>query len=293
MKKNVASQIIGCQMITAADGTAFTGTVTAYFTLDGGSQTIGSVGSGVCTHEGNGFHTYAPAQAETNGDHVAFTFIGTGAINSTVQVYPSFPQTVDNNVLAAGATGFAAINTDVEAILADTNELQGDWANAGRLDTILDTIAEDTTTDIPALIADVPTVAEFNARTLPSADYVVTTDTIAGVTLVDTVTDVTNEVTADVTKISGSAAAANNLEASALTILSTYTAVTGTLSTTQMTTDLTEVTDDHYNGRIIIWTSGVLQNQATNITDYDGASKMLTFTATTEAPSNLDTFVIV
>ena len=317
-------------MITAADGTAFTGTVTAYFTLDGGSQTIGSVGSGVCTHEGNGFHTYAPAQAETNGDHVAFTFIGTSAINSTVQVYPSFPQTVDNNVLAAGATGFAAINTDVEAILADTNELQGDWANAGRLDTILDTIAEDTTTDIPALIADVPTVAEFNARTLvsadytvvsdlgtvqtadhtaaiadipttaefelrtlPSADYVVTTDTIAGVTLVDTVTDVTNEVTADVTKISGSAAAANNLEASALTILSTYTAVTGTLSTTQMTTDLTEVTDDHYNGRIIIWTSGVLQNQATNITDYDGASKMLTFTATTEAPSNLDTFVIV
>ena len=39
--------------------------------------------------------------------------------------------------------------TDIET---DTNELQGDWANAGRLDAILDIIAADTTTDIPALI---------------------------------------------------------------------------------------------------------------------------------------------
>jgi len=42
---------------------------------------------------------------------------------------------------------------DLDAILADTNELQGDWANAGRLDAILDIIAADTITDIPALIA--------------------------------------------------------------------------------------------------------------------------------------------
>jgi hypothetical protein len=60
---------------------------------------------------------------------------------------------------------------DLAAILTDTDELQGDWVNTGRLDTILDTIAADTTTDIPALIADVPTVTEFNARTLLAADY--------------------------------------------------------------------------------------------------------------------------
>jgi hypothetical protein len=69
--------------------------------------------------------------------------------------------------------------------------------------------------------------------------------------------------------------------------------VTGTLSTTEMTTDLTEATNDHYNGRIIIWTSGVLKDQATDITDYDGATKKLVFTAVTEAPSNADTFVIL
>jgi len=99
-------------------------------------------------------------------------------------------------------------------------------------------------------------------------------------------------IKADALAISGSTDAADNLEASAETIV-VGAAAAGTLSTTQMTTNLTEATDDHYNGRIIIWTSGVLQNQATDITDYDGASKMLTYTATTEAPSDGDTFVIV
>jgi hypothetical protein len=60
-----------------------------------------------------------------------------------------------------------------------------------------------------------------------------------------------------------------------------------------MTTTLTEATDDHYIGRVIVWTTGALANQATDITDYDGATKKLTFTATTEAPSDGDTFVIV
>jgi len=109
---------------------------------------------------------------------------------------------------------------------------------------------------------------------------------------VDTVTTVTNQVTADTTAIAGVTVAATNLSKSAIGI-EPGAAITGTLSTTQMTTDLTEVTDDHYNGRIIVWTSGVLKNQATDITDYTGASKLLTYTATTEAPANTDTFVII
>jgi hypothetical protein len=79
---------------------------------------------------------------------------------------------------------------------------------------------------------------------------------------------------------------------SAATIVEGAAAV-GTLSTTEMTTTLTEATDDHYNGRVIIFSSGVLANQATDITDYDGATKKLTFTAVTEAPTAADTFVIV
>jgi len=96
MKRNVASQVIGAQMVSATDGSAFIGSVTVHVTGDGGTQAAGSVGSGACVHEGNGFHTYAPAQAETDYAHVAFTFVGTGAVPATVQVYPTFPQTGDS-----------------------------------------------------------------------------------------------------------------------------------------------------------------------------------------------------
>src|SRR3990167_2620953 len=96
----------------------------------------------------------------------------------------------------------------------------------------------------------------------------------------------------DTLKINGSAAAAAQLAKSAAVIVS-GAAIAGTLSTTQMTTDLTEATDDHYNGRIIIWTSGVLLNQATDLTDYTGATKLFTYTAVTEAPTAGDTFIVV
>jgi hypothetical protein len=87
MTKNTASQTIGAQMVSATDGSAFTGAVTVAVTGDAGTQATGSVGAGACTHEGNGYHTYAPAQAETNYDLIAFTFTGTGAVPTTVQVF--------------------------------------------------------------------------------------------------------------------------------------------------------------------------------------------------------------
>lgn len=109
MKKNVASQVVGAQMVSASDGSAFTGAVTVFVTGDAGTQAQGTVGSGACTHEGNGFHTYAPAQAETNYDHVAFTFTGSGAVPATVQIYTSFPQTGDS---------FARIGTNGASLTA-------------------------------------------------------------------------------------------------------------------------------------------------------------------------------
>ncbi|MBK9054945.1 MAG: hypothetical protein IPL78_29805 [Chloroflexi bacterium] len=60
-----------------------------------------------------------------------------------------------------------------------------------------------------------------------------------------------------------------------------------------MTTNLTEATNDHYNGRIVVFITGDLAGQATDITDYDGSTKMLTMTALTEAPISGNRFVIV
>jgi len=96
----------------------------------------------------------------------------------------------------------------------------------------------------------------------------------------------------DAVKIDGLAAAATKLK-TALGTEITGAAAAGTLSTTQMTTGLTETRDDQYNGRTLIFTSGVLTGVSTVIQDYNGTSKMLTFTGVATAPTAGDAFIIV
>lgn len=63
----------------------------------------------------------------------------------------------------ATAADLATVDGNVDSILADTNELQTDWANGGRLDLILDARASQTSVD------DLPTNAEL-ATALGTAD---------------------------------------------------------------------------------------------------------------------------
>lgn len=129
MRKNVAGQKIGAQMVSATDGSAFTGSVTVSVTVDAGTQATGTVGSGACTHEGNGYHTYAPAQAETNGDLIAFTFTGTGAVPATVQVY-----TVPTTGLLAPTTADRTVAVEADGMVyADAREWLGTAITAGSI----------------------------------------------------------------------------------------------------------------------------------------------------------------
>ena len=94
-----------------------------------------------------------------------------------------------------------------------------------------------------------------------------------------------------------SAAAATKLEASAGTIVIGTVSHDNTAASTTVfySDDITETTADHFNGRIILFTSGNLIYQATDITDYSLASGEGKFTVTvlTEAPADDVTFVIV
>jgi hypothetical protein len=100
------------------------------------------------------------------------------------------------------------------------------------------------------------------------------------------------ELVANATRINGSATAAQNLERSALAIY--RGSVTGSTSTTTLIdSGLTQSGTDHWKGRIVIFTTGTLAKQATNITAFTPASDLLTFTALTAAPSNGDEYVIV
>jgi hypothetical protein len=63
-------------------------------------------------------------------------------------------------------------------------------------------------------------------------------------------------------------------------------------TTTNIVTDLAEATNDHYNGRVITFTSGALLGQSRTITDYVGATGALTVVTLTESPAEGDAFVI-
>jgi hypothetical protein len=87
MYKNEASQIVEAQLVDLTDGSPVTtGTTNIYVTGDGGSQGSGS--GGAPTHKGNGLWSYTPTQAETNYDHVTFTFVNAAAVVASIQVYP-------------------------------------------------------------------------------------------------------------------------------------------------------------------------------------------------------------
>jgi len=63
---------------------------------------------------------------------------------------------------------------------------------------------------------------------------------------------------------------------------------------TSFVTTLTEATPDHYNGGVLVFTSGALLGQARRISDYAGDTKTITLeSALTEAPADEVTFIIL
>ncbi len=129
MLKNVAGQVVGVQMLLASNHTAFSGGVTVYVTGDGGTQTVGTANSGTATHEGNGYYTYEPDQAETNFNQVAFTFTGASAIPATEKFEP----TADIEELLGNIIGSFPANFDNLKIAQNTGVLSKVELNAGAI----------------------------------------------------------------------------------------------------------------------------------------------------------------
>jgi hypothetical protein len=70
-------------------------------------------------------------------------------------------------------------------------------------------------------------------------------------------------------------------------------AATGTLSTTQATTTLTGYANSQLVGRYVLWLSGSVAGEASQITAYASSGGLLTFNALTTAPANGNLFKIV
>lgn len=258
MKKNVAGQVTGAQMVSASDGSAFTGSVTVYVTGDAGTQTVGSVSSGACTHEGNGYHTYAPAQAETNYDQIAFTFTGTGAVPVTIQVYTNFPQTGDSFARIGSPAG-ASVSADI----ADLNnisstEVNTEVANAivtYRLDHLIHTAVTGTDVTDNSIIAKLVS----KSGTADWDSYNNTTDSVEAL------------------RDRGDAAWVTGGGGSSPQLLQSTTIAT-LASQTSFTLTAGSADDDAYNNALAIITdqSTSTQKAVGFISDYTGSSKTVT-----------------
>jgi len=151
----------------------------------------------------------------------------------------------------------ATIDGIVDTILIDTADLQanqGAWATAtgfatsGALATVdgnVDAILVDTDTTIPALIAGVPTTAEFEARTPTAAQLAyITANSATGMPVTFT-TAGGGTTTAVLNNVDGASASG---------------------------------TDDQYNGRLLVFTDGTLKGTVTDITGYVGSTTTATIT---------------
>lgn len=147
IRRNTASQTIYLPAILlTADGAAVTTGATLQVAKDGTE----AASAGTLTHVAGGVWKYTPTQAETDAALVGLILSATSAISVVLNLVTT---AADTSAVALGAntvTPLDAAGVRTAVGLATAN-----------LDTQL---------------GDVPTVAEFNARTLPSADYFVVGD---------------------------------------------------------------------------------------------------------------------
>lgn len=84
LRKNVAGQHIGFQLVNSGSGAPVTAGGAGNISKDGAAQ---AALTGTFTHLGTGQWDYAPTQAETNATSLSFQFTGTSALNIVLQVY--------------------------------------------------------------------------------------------------------------------------------------------------------------------------------------------------------------
>lgn len=102
----------------------------------------------------------------------------------------------------------------------------------------------------------------------------------------------------NVSQVDGSRALGLRL-ASHISSVVTGKVVAGVLTVNQFTADVAEATNDHFNGRVIVFSTGALLGQATSINSSGGyvgfstTSSKFNVANLTEAPSANDTFIIV
>jgi hypothetical protein len=236
----------------------------------------------------------------TAADNLEAALDGTGGVTITAALTGNVTGNLSGSVGSIAAGGLTAASIGADAFTAAkfaadvTTEFQSGLATAAALATVagyLDTEIADIkakTDNLPSDPADASVVAGLIAAVEAKVDSV-QSDTNDIQTRLPAAL-VGGRMSSDLGSISGSTAAADAAEEGFKGLVASTCAAGST--TTSIVTNLTEATSDHYNGGVLVFTSGNLAGQRTSISDYDGTTKTLTVVALTEAPANGDAFFI-
>ena len=281
MLKNVAGQYIDIEAWSSATGAEVTGdagNITAYIEKDAGGavQSDDVNPSEVDATNMPGVYRFTLTQAETNCNNFTLKAKSTTA-NVRIGLIQEQPMPLPNAlpdaagglpISDAGGLDLDAIGTGAARALAALPNAAADAA--GGLP-----ISDAGGLDLDAKLA--------NTNEVTAARMGALTDWINGGRL-DLLLDATKAVT-DLLSASAGTIVGGTVDNSAF----------APTTTAFEADDITEATANHYKGRIILFTSGALANQATSITAYElsGANGKFTVLALTEAPANDVTFIIV
>ena len=207
------------QVVQSSDGAIQTTGASVRVKTGTGSWAAGS-GTLACDAT-SGAWTYAPTQGETDAESFQVAVYKASCIGATIGVVTSalldrltstragyldnlsggavalasgvnVVQIGGQTVTAAasitvgayvGGTGAAALEATAQTILTDTNELQTDWANGGRLDVILDARASQSSVDtidgiVDDILTDTGTTIPTQLTNMSGATFDTSTDSL-------------------------------------------------------------------------------------------------------------------
>lgn len=294
--KNVASQKVAVYAHDTSADSAKTGdaaNITAQVSKDGGATAASNDTNPteLDATDAPGIYIFDLTQAETNCD---LCILYAQSSTADVQIEPVVIYTLpgDSSAVDANATEVSGSSTaadNAEVVFATDFATNYSTANdKWQTEADMVAISGDSTAADNAESAFDGTGYGFAACTMPTV-----TALTNAVTLADgahgggsTTITLSTPIQADVRQGMGKALMKTG------TVDSTNHAPT---TTEFEADDITEATDDHFNDRVVIFTSGALLQQATRISDYTLTSGRGHFTvdALTEAPGNDDTFVII
>jgi uncharacterized protein (UPF0333 family) len=240
--------------------------------------------------------TVSPAWATNPSSDSVFTIQAAAAVPTVAQIVDGVWDEANGDHATAGTTGKAladilvdtgtTLQAEVDGIQADTEDIQS------RIPAAL-TAGGNIKADVLALSGDA-TAADNSEAFFDGTGYAGTNNVIPTVTTLTNAPSDSSGVTTLLSRLS--AALATALAAHSVGFGQAVLAAGSDTTSIVLNTvngAAASGTNDHYNDRILILTSGALANQAAVITDYVGATKTLTVDGFTGSPAEGVTAIIV